>query len=364
MLRVFQVLLVALLMSHVGHSGLLAEDYYLDSPYNTGTLRFEIDNDTVWDTDSNFTNGWSLQYHSARYANWEETGAFGLIQWIGRHFPTLDDEDAVVRIGHGIGQNMMTPGDLSVEMPPEGDVPYAGSLTYSLAWQSFNRHYARNLQLTLGILGEESLAEDFQKFFHNDLGLGEDPKGWDTQRETEPILNIGYYNVWRLAHLGQYTNDWSGQLSVGVGVLLGNLETAVEAGAMLRFGWNILEGFGTIPAPPGIGFFQASYLPKPAFASPHSVEMVLGVIGVYEIYTVGYDGSLITSDDRDVAREDYFGTLVWGFNYHYHKLFSLRIFLQASSDLLKKESLPEPPPGKEQTNANTSYGALIIDIHF
>ena len=40
---------------------------------------------------------------------------------------------------------------------------------------------------------------------------------------------------------------------------------------------GLLEGFGTFPAPPGVGIFQAAYIPKPAFASPHSVEMVIGV---------------------------------------------------------------------------------------
>ena len=47
------------------------EDFYLDSPRNKGILRLEIDNDIIWNRDSNFSNGWSLQYHTAAYANWE-----------------------------------------------------------------------------------------------------------------------------------------------------------------------------------------------------------------------------------------------------------------------------------------------------
>jgi hypothetical protein len=42
------------------NGSLFAEEFYLDSPYNTAAFRFEIDNDAVWDKDSNFTNGWRL----------------------------------------------------------------------------------------------------------------------------------------------------------------------------------------------------------------------------------------------------------------------------------------------------------------
>jgi len=31
-----------------------ASDFYLDGPYNKGTLRFDVDNDADWKKDSNF----------------------------------------------------------------------------------------------------------------------------------------------------------------------------------------------------------------------------------------------------------------------------------------------------------------------
>ena len=46
--------------------------FNLDSEYNQGTLRLEIDNDIIWNRDSNFTNGWSVQYHTVRYDTWDE----------------------------------------------------------------------------------------------------------------------------------------------------------------------------------------------------------------------------------------------------------------------------------------------------
>ncbi|MBW1694314.1 MAG: lipid A deacylase LpxR family protein [Deltaproteobacteria bacterium] len=362
-MRIFKFLLVFLSLVSFNHTS-FAEDFFLDSPRNKGTLRFEIDNDAIWATDSNFSNGWSLQYHTVRYASWEETEAPGFVKWIGQHFPTLDDDDSIVRYGQGIGQNMITPEDIENPNPPVVDLPYAGTLTYTLNWQSFNRRTARNFQVTAGILGEESLAEDFQKFVHNDLGLGRPPEGWHTQRETEPIVNIGYEHLWRLAHLGKYNNGWAGQMTLGPSAHLGNLFTAVELGLGLRFGWNIVEGFNSFPAPPGRGFFEAYDLPKPSLASPHGVEVILSARASGLIYSVLYDGSFITSDDREVDREDYIVAGLIGLNYHYYDYLSIRLAFVTSSDLLIEESLPPPRPGQEKTGADNSYGTLIVDYHF
>ena len=355
---------LSILLSVHFNSTVFGKEFYLDSPYNSGTIRFEIDNDIIWNRDSNFTNGWSLQYHTKRYASWDEAKMPGFVKWMGNNIPTLNDEDAIVRIGQGVGQNMITPGDLTVEEPQEGDVPYAGTLTYTLNWQNFNRDKGRNLQVSLGVLGPESMAEEFQKFVHDDLGISESPQGWDTQRESEPIINLGYEHSRRVGHIGNYLNDWGGQLAVIPSASLGNLMTGVEVGLALRYGWNILEGFNTYPAPPGRGFFQASHLAKPPSASPHGFEAVLGARACYLIYSVIYDGSLITDDTRSVDRNDFILVGGFGLFYHYYKFFSIRATFQTSTDLLVEESIPEPEPGGTKTSANISYGSFIIDIYF
>ena len=362
-MRVYKLFLIVFLLVTF-NSTLFAEEFYLDSPRNEGTFRIEINNDAVWANDSQFSNGWSLQYHTVRYASWEETKAPGFINWVGKHFPTLGDDDSIVRYGQGIGQNIVSPEDIDSEVPQEGDMPYAGTLTYTLNWQSFNRLTARNFQVSVGVLGEEALGEQIQSFAHNDLGLGDDPKGWDTQRDTEPIVNIGYQHLWRLAHFGEYHNGWAGQLNLGPSAHLGNLLTAVDLGFAFRFGWNMLEGFNSFPAPPGRGFFMAYYLPKPSFASPHGAEVILGVRASGIIYSVLYDGSIITDDDREVDREDFVYAGFVGLNYHYYDFLSIRLSLIYTSDTLVEESLPDPLPGAEKTEADSSYGTLAIDFHF
>jgi hypothetical protein len=362
-LKTLKILTLSLLMIHA-NTVLLAGELHLDSERNTRTLRFEIDNDLVWNDDSGFTNGWSLQYHSVRSASWDNADTMGWIKWIGNHFGTLHDDDALVRTCHGVGQNMITPGDIQAKIPQDDDLPYAGTLTYTLSWQNFNRRKAANFQISAGVLGKESLAEQFQKLVHNELGLGEEPNGWDTQRDTEPILNVGYQYAWSPVNFGRYNNGWATQVTVAPSASLGNLFTAAEVFVAIRIGWNMLEGFNSYPAPPGRGFFQASYLAKPESASPHGVELVLGGRCTGLLYSVIYDGSLITGDDRDVDRNNFYFAAGVGLYYHYYDCLSIRATIQRATDLIDSESIPNPLPGREKTDPDISYGSLMIDIHF
>ncbi len=361
-MKILTVLLAAIVLFAPGV--LFAEDFYLDSERNTRTLRLEIDNDLIWGDDSGFSNGWSLQYHTVCRASWEELETVGLIKWVGNHFPTLDDDNAVVRLSHGIGQNIITPGDIRADVPPDGDLPYAGTLTYTLGWQKVNRQKAANFQVSIGILGPEAFAEPFQKFVHNDLGFGDPPNGWDTQRDTEPILNVGYQLAYCVARIGDYENDWAGQLTAAPSASLGNLFTAAELTMALRVGWNMLEGFNAYSAPPGRSLFQATYLPKPKSASPHAIEFILGARGTGMAYSVIYDGSLITDDDRDVDRNGFLFAVGFGIYYHYYNGLSIRATIQKSTDLLNPDAIPESSSGLKKTKADVSFGSLIIDFHF
>ena len=168
------------------------EKFFLDSPYNKGAFRLEIDNDIIWNRDSNLqTDGVFNTIRSVTKVG-KKPLAPEFCKWIGKHVPTLGDQDSIVRFGQGIGQIMITPEDITNPDPPVGDLPYAGTLTYTLNWQSFNRQPPGNFQITAGLLGEESYAGDVQEFLHSVWGWGEDPQGWHTQRDTEPIVNLTY----------------------------------------------------------------------------------------------------------------------------------------------------------------------------
>ncbi len=360
------MLVMAVLMLGCFSSNVLADDFNLDSPRNQGGMwRFEFDNDTFLGEDSNFSNGWSIQYHTERESNWDETDTFVWIKWVGKNFPTLQDEGSIVRFARGVGQNLITPDDITNPNPPPGDLPYAGTLHYNLSWQRFNRETAAIFQYNIGVLGEEAFGEEVQKFVHDDLGAGDTPEGWDTQRDTEPILNLAYARWWRLFHAGRYDNGWAGQLSSGYGVHLGNLYTGGDVGFAFRYGWNIPEGFNSYPAPPGRGFFSNLTLAKPETASPHSVEFVLAARATGIAYSVLYDGSIITSDDRDVEREDFVFAGLFGINYHHYDMMSIRFSLLIATDLLDEDAIPPPvTPGEDKTSSDNSYGTFMLDFYF
>jgi hypothetical protein len=151
---------------------------------------------------------------------------------------------------------------------------------------------------------------------------------------------------------------------MGPTALLGNLMTSIELGIGFRVGWNIQEGFNSFQAPPGVGIFQAAHLPKPATASPHGVELVVGARAMGLLYSVIYDGSILTGDDRSVEREDFIFSGMFGLNYHFYDFFSLRLAVIKTSDILVEESLPSPRPGQKKTDTDNSFGTAMIDFYF
>ncbi len=340
------------------------DNFNLDTSRNYGTFRFEIDNDSIWNNDSNFSNGWSVQYHTKRYSSWDSSDAPAFYKWVGLNIPGLDDSGKIVRYTHSIGQNMITPGDITNPNPPIGDVPYAGTLTYTAAWQSYNEEVGKNLQISIGFMGDAALAENFQKFVHDGLGAGNTPEGWDTQRDTEPILNIGYQYHYRLVEFGSYDNAWGGQLEIAPSASIGNISTGADVELGMRFGWNIPKGFGVVGAPPVRGFQHAMEMIKGPEASPHSVEFYLGVRASALLYTVIYDGSIITNDDRDVERDYFIGTAIAGITYRYYDVCALRVMLQATNDYLDEDQLPSPMPGEDKTSPDNSYGSLVFEYYF
>jgi len=124
------------------------------------------------------------------------------------------------------------------------------------------------------------------------------------------------------------------------------------------------EGFNSFPAPPGYGFYTSTLLPKPAIASRHSVELILVGVASGIVYSVLYDGSIITGDDRHVEREDVVFSGIIGINYHYYDFFSIRLAFNLETDIINEDALPQALPGKVKTGADNSYGSLMIDFHF
>lgn len=209
------------------------EDRYL--------LRVEFDNDLFFETDSGFTAGWGLSWHSPARESWEDTSGFS--QWIGRTIPGLDPashEGSKVKTSTGFSQQLQTPSDLSNTELDLNDVPYAATLGAYFAWYTASNQRYRAFQIYGGVVGPAAQGEAVQKFIHDDLGWGPSPMGWDNQLSNEPLLNVNYEASEKIASWGtQQSGKFSSDLSGGLGVGLGNYFTGAYTQIDWRFGWGL-----------------------------------------------------------------------------------------------------------------------------
>lgn len=139
---------------------------------------------------------------------------------------------------HTLGQIMSTPRDISKTRPDPNDAPYAGILFLRSSWFVTTDNVADNVSLTLGVLGPDSGAERTQKWIHDITGSTE-PKGWDSQLKNEIVGQVSRGRTWRFAVGDSDRFDLLGMANLN----LGNLESAVGTGAMIRYGSGLIDSF-------------------------------------------------------------------------------------------------------------------------
>ena len=323
--------------------------------------RVEIGNDAFLKEDSNFTSGLSIQFFDdLKAADGENFGSGNAFNWPLR-WVNGNRKSGWIREGYAVGQLLVTPGDLQAETWEEGELPYGSTLTLSKIWQFFNEQEQRALQLTAGLLGDESAGGRIQEFVHSKLGLGQSPEGWDTQRETELLLNLAIQYKRKLWRWGVRQNDWSGSLLVASGGQFGNLMTGLDTSVALRWGWNLPVGFSPEPAPPGVGIADGGFAPLDEGASSQSLEFDLSLGAIWIAYSVIYDGSMLTSDDRKVERKPGIVSLGITTSYQIRNRFTLRVGLVFSSPLLENIHADVISNGSE-TRRDVSYGSIVIEI--
>jgi hypothetical protein len=216
--------------------------------------RLEWDNDAFVRVDNGYTAGWSIQRHSHQHEAWQTMGPSKFSAWISRTIPGLDgDGERVVKRGTGLSQMTMTPEDVSNPDPQPGDVPWAGSLGWAESWYAFDNRTLNAFQIYFGILGPYSLADSFQVQIHDWINADE-PRGWDNQLETEPLLNLNYAYKRKIISAGEYsTKGFAGDFAVGLEGALGNFVTSAGLTLEGRFGWGLPKGFTQLADPPAYG---------------------------------------------------------------------------------------------------------------
>ncbi|ENZ0355786.1 lipid A deacylase LpxR family protein [Pseudomonas aeruginosa] len=228
-----------------------------------GTLRLE--NDLFTGSDRNYTNGVALTAVSrdlqgglrpeclpqpiglyARFIGWADPGFW---HDAGAH---SSSQNLVVRFG----QSMYTPENKTRTDVIPDDRPYAGLLYLGLAWnrrihpQAASYEMLDVRELTLGVIGPWSLAEQSQDLVHRARGI-ERFRGWDNQLRNEPAFQMAMERKFKPYTEGAVRPGWGSDVIGSYALRVGNIETAASTGVEFRAGWNIPNDFGSYPIRPG-----------------------------------------------------------------------------------------------------------------
>lgn len=232
--------------------------------FRGGTIRLE--NDLFTGTDQNYTNGVALTLVSRDISGRLRSSCLpaavrlhaALIRRVNPEFWADADNPAntqnvVVRFG----QSMYTPEDYAETDLITDDRPYAGLLYMGLAWnrrlqpQGAGYEMLDTRELTLGVIGPWSLAEQSQNLVHKVRGFDRF-LGWDNQLHNEPAFQLAMERKFKAhADVGAVTPGWSSDVIGSYALRLGNIETGASAGLELRTGWNLPNDFGSYPIRPG-----------------------------------------------------------------------------------------------------------------
>ncbi|GMQ46978.1 lipid A deacylase LpxR family protein [Vibrio sp. 10N] len=197
------------------------------------TLSFSLDNDGIWGTDEDYTNGIFLSYTSGAITPWAIFRPLSLSYW---------GASSLDKVEFQLGHKMWTPSDIEADVPIAGDRPYAGYFHGELNYISLHPQQAQRFNVTLGSTGEGSFADRAQQLVHSLVGSKE-PKGWAYQIEDRVVGSVGY-----LTHLNLKREPLSGntgwEISNVTEANLGNFRSDVSTGMMLRFGSDLGGNFG------------------------------------------------------------------------------------------------------------------------
>lgn len=299
-----------------------------------GTFGALIENDEIAGTDRHYTNGVRFSW---------TTPAGGVPDWADRIGKALPGAAPEVRGELALGQSIFTPLNRFRSDPLPTDRPYAGWLYASAGVLADHGDALDRLEMTAGIVGPSSLAEQTQKAVHELTGARV-PEGWDHQLNDEPGLILSYDRVWRNI-LPDAIGGLDLDLAPHAGVALGNVLTYGAAGGTIRIGQGLDVDYGPPRVRPGVagsGFVDARsgtawyvflgaegravarniFLDGNSFEDGPSVDrktfvadLQAGVAIVIDGIRIAYTHVLRTKEYDDQEKTDTFGSLSVSFTF-------------------------------------------------
>lgn len=232
--------------------------------FRGGTARLE--NDLFTGTDQNYTNGVAFTAVSHDITGKLRTECLPtpvrlhaeLIKFMNPGFWSDAENPAHTQnVVVKFGQSMFTPKDFSRTDLIADDRPYAGLLYVGMSWNrrkhepQSNSEILDTREITLGVIGPLSLAEQSQNLFHDAVGVDRF-LGWQHQLKNEPALQLAMDRKFKdYRGTGAIMPGFSADSIRSLGLRLGNIETSATLGIEGRIGWNLPNDFGTYPIRPG-----------------------------------------------------------------------------------------------------------------
>ncbi|MGA6927493.1 MAG: lipid A deacylase LpxR family protein [Desulfosarcina sp.] len=272
------------------------------------TFIVQLENDAFAKTDEHYTNAVKFDWISKDLRKIGEHGVLpAWARWVAETVPGLSREHALHNLAFSLGQNIYTPRDTDIVELIEDDRPYAGWTYLSAALHTKDRDVLNSLELTLGIVGPSSFAEETQKIVHEWLNDA-DPQGWDNQLEDELGVMLTWQGYWRV--LGRSLgHGFAYDMIPHAGATLGNIFTYANFGGEIRFGYNLPRDFGSSLIRPGGGTAAPVSRRDPRLSSVRdfSLSFFVGVDGRAVARNIFLDGNTFRdshSVDRNVFVAD------------------------------------------------------------
>ena len=201
-----------------------------------------VDNDSYSFEDGNYSNGLALTWLSPEIEHTAPNSLARRVAAAASWLPGLD-ADAERYVGLSVGQLIFTPESLLAPNPPLDERPYAGVLFFDTSLMTRDERTLSSWFLRLGVAGEPSMAEEFQKELHEWFGADR-PRGWSHQVRDEFLVNVGFERRDRTSERslgGGLVFD----VTPNVGGAAGNYITGLNAGVRVRIGKELPRDMGS-----------------------------------------------------------------------------------------------------------------------
>ena len=295
--------------------------------FSKDAISFYIENDSRrfkpnHATDRHYTNGVKLVYLTQ--PDWQWLKDFS--RW---HFG--DADQSIDRaVGFFLGQNIYTPDHVDAPAKrSDDDMVFAGWLYTGLFAQRATDHLLDHLELSVGVIGPSSKAEQVQTAIH-------DATGWDGQLGDELAVDLTFMRKQRLQD-GWFKPTQSTDFISEYGFTAGSVHRHLQAGVTFRYGFNLDDDFGParLALPSGISTLRKNkhihsvYLFARASGKviehnrfltgldyePFMGEFQLGLVHQYKEFEFGYSQTFFTPEFEEQSGKDSFGAFTISYKF-------------------------------------------------